>query len=143
MAEVIARDKFHCPTCGADAHWDPKKQALVCPYCGTIAPATIDAKTGEVVEHDLVTALRTYASENRGWKTQKISVKCQSCQAISVFDPGRVAQNCAFCGSAQVVPYEQTHAPISPECVLPFKITESQVRDQIRQWYGSRWFAPN
>ncbi len=23
------------------------------------------------------------------------------------------------------------------------KLSENQVRDSIRQWYGSRWFAPN
>jgi hypothetical protein len=27
--------------------------------------------------------------------------------------------------------------------LLPFKISETQVRESIRRWYGSRWFAPN
>lgn len=26
---------------------------------------------------------------------------------------------------------------------MPFKISNGQIRDRIRQWYGSRWFAPN
>jgi len=26
---------------------------------------------------------------------------------------------------------------------LPMKISETHVRDSIRQWYGNRWFAPN
>lgn len=142
MADAIAREKFYCPNCGADAHWNPAKQSLVCPYCGTTAPSQRDEKTGEIAEHDLVTALRALPAEKRGWKAEKVSVKCQSCQAISVLDSAIVGQRCSFCGSAQLVPYEQIKAPISPESLLPFKWTESQVRESIRRWYGSRWFAP-
>ncbi|MGV3774381.1 MAG: zinc ribbon domain-containing protein [Verrucomicrobiales bacterium] len=142
MATTEAREKFACPACGADAHWNPGKQALICPYCGTTSPLEKNSEGG-IVEHDLVTALRNVPMQERGWKAEKKSVKCQHCQAISVFDPVRVAQRCEFCGSAQIVPYEQLKPPISPESLLPFKVTEPQVREEIRRWYGSRWFAPN
>lgn len=141
--EAIAREKFHCPACGADAHWNAAKGALVCPYCGTESPMEV-APSGEVVrENDLAAAMRALPADKRGWHAEKRSVKCQSCQAVTVFDPARAAQRCEFCGSAQIVPYDEIKAPISPEGLLAFKIAESQVRDSIRQWYGSRWFAPN
>ena len=70
-------------------------------------------------------------------------MKCQSCQAISVFKPERVAQTCDFCGSPALVPYDEIKAPIRPESVLPFKLTEGEVRDKVHAWYRSRWFAPN
>lgn len=143
MGEVTALKKYHCPACGAEAQWNPARQALVCPYCGTSAPAEIDKETGEIKEHDLVTALREVGPERRGWQVDRISVKCQSCQAISVFEPGRVAQRCEFCGSSAIVPYQQIQAPIQPESLLPFKISEADVREAIRRWYASRWFAPN
>ena len=57
-------------------------------------------------------------------------MKCQSCQAISVFDPTRVAQRCDFCGSSALIPVEQIKAPIRPESLLEFKIAETQVRDK-------------
>ncbi len=142
MSEILARDKYHCPTCGADAHWNAAKQALVCPYCGTVSPAQLTAE-GEIRELDLITALRSVPDDQRGYNTERVSVKCQSCQAISSFEPNRVAQNCEFCGSAQLVPYEQTKAVIRPESLLPFKLANTAVRDQIRTWYSSRWFAPN
>jgi len=142
--EATALQKFACPACGAEAVWNPAKQALVCPYCGTISPLEAPpTAAGEIREHDLASALRNLPDEMRGWKAQKISVRCQSCQAISVFDPDKVADRCEFCGSAQIVPYEQVKPPISPESLLPFKIDQSVVRDSIRQWYRSRWFAPN
>ncbi len=142
MQETIAQQKYSCPACGAQAQWNPAKQSLVCAYCGTTSPAEI-REDGEIVEHDLVMALRDIPDSRRGWEAQKISVKCQSCNAISIFDPQRVAQNCDFCGSAQLVRYEDVKEVFRPESMLPFKISETQVRETIRRWYGSRWFAPN
>src|SRR5688572_32569683 len=98
--EVKARIKHTCPACGAEATWHPAKQALVCGFCGTTAPGTLqDAATGEIVEYDLSTALRSIPDSKRGWHAQKQSVKCQSCHAISVFDPARQSQGCEFCGA--------------------------------------------
>ena len=146
MPDAIAQKKFSCPACGAEAQWNPARKAIVCPYCGTVSPAQEQlSATGEqeIVEHDLVAALRGIPDDKRGWQTQKTSVKCQSCQAISVFDPSRVSQRCDFCGSTVLVPYEQIKEAFTPESLLPMKIPETQVRDSIRRWYGSRWFAPN
>ena len=146
MPEAIAKKKFSCPACGAAAEWNPAKQSLVCPFCGTTSPAQVelDAAGEQVItEHDLVAAIRGIPDDKRGWLAKKTSVKCQSCQAISVFDPERVGQRCNFCGSAALVPYEEIKEAFRPESLLPFKISETQVRESIRQWYGSRWFAPN
>src|SRR4029077_4623900 len=137
--ETRAQQKFSCPACGAEAVWDPAKQALICPFCGTASPAKLDADTGKIVEHDLVAALRGIGDDARGWQAAKRYVKCQSCQAISVLDPARQAQRCEFCGSAQLVPYEQSKESFRPESLLPFKITEDKARDGIRAWFGRVW----
>jgi len=143
MDETLAQQKFACPACGAEAIWNPAKQALVCPFCGTTSPATLDPNAGGILEHDLVTALRGITDDKRGWQTEKRYVKCQSCQAISVLDPNRQAQRCEFCGSAQLVAYEQIKDAFRPESVLPFKVSEDKARDGIRGWYGKLWLAPN
>jgi DNA-directed RNA polymerase subunit RPC12/RpoP len=140
--EIKARQKYNCPSCGGEAQWNPSKQALVCPYCGTVSPAEINA-SGDIQEHDLATALRAIGPDHRGWAAEKQSVKCQSCQAITVFDPSRAAQRCDFCGSAAIIPMEQQTRPIRPDSLLEFKVAETKVRESIRQWYGTRWFAPN
>ena len=146
MPEATAQKKFSCPSCGGEAQWNPAKKLLVCPFCGTTSPAQAElSATGDeqIVEHDLVAALRGIPDSARGWQAAKTSVKCQSCQAISVFDATRVGQRCDFCGSSALVPYEEIKEAFRPESLLPMKISETQVRDSIRQWYGSRWFAPN
>jgi hypothetical protein len=146
MAEAVAQKKFSCPACGGESQWNPSKQALVCPFCGTVSPAQAElTATGDqlIVEHDLVAALRGIPDARRGWQTERVSVRCQSCQAISVFDPARVGQRCDFCGSSALVPYEEIKEAFRPESLLPMKVSETQVRDAIRRWYGTRWFAPN
>ena len=134
--------KFACPACGGEANWHPARQKLVCPFCGTESPAPADA-AGPIVEHDLAQALRAMSDQPRGWQLEKRSVVCQSCRAISILDPKRQAQNCEFCGSAQLVPYEEKEAAFRPESVLPFRIAATEARDRIRRWYGKRWLAPS
>ncbi len=141
--ELTAQQRFTCPLCGGEAHWEPGRQMLVCAYCGNAMPAAQDPVSGVIREHDLAAALREVPDDQRGWDTQTHTVRCQSCQAITVFPAGVVAQQCAFCGSSALVDYKELRAPIRPESLLPFKITESEVRDAAHAWYRSRWFAPN
>jgi hypothetical protein len=139
---ALALAKFACPACGAEANWHPGKQKLVCPYCGTESPAPPDVAFA-AREHDLAQALAAHgAVALSGWATQKRQVRCQSCRAISVLDPARQAQTCEFCGSAQLVPYDETEPAFRPESVLPFRVTEPDARDRLRRWFGRLWLAP-
>lgn len=142
---ATALGKFACPACGAEAHWNPSKHALICPYCGTESPAELEARGADtvIVEHDLVQALRAIPDSARGWDARKTSVRCQSCRAISVFDPDKVGQRCEFCGSSALVAYEEVKEAFRPESLLPLKVSEPQARDLIRAWYRRQWLAPN
>jgi predicted RNA-binding Zn-ribbon protein involved in translation (DUF1610 family) len=145
MPEIKALGKRPCPECGGELEWNAGKQAFACPYCGLVPKdqPTRLGDDGTIVEHDLEQALTSVGDEGRGYRAQTTAVKCQSCQAISVFEAGRVAQRCEFCGSPSIAPYTETKDPITPESLLPVKLSEPQVRDLIKQWYASRWFAPN
>ncbi|SFB73719.1 hypothetical protein SAMN05216344_102138 [Polaromonas sp. OV174] len=143
--------KHPCPECGGDLQWNAAKQALVCPYCGTVVPWA-ESKAGQpggamVAEQDLLEALKNPAS-GRGWGDaaagqKKREVQCQSCHAISVFVDGKVAKVCDFCGSPSIIEHESSNDAITPQSLLPFKISDGQMRESLRKWYGSRWFAPN
>ena len=140
-SSLTAVQKYPCAACGAQAEWNPGRQLLVCPFCGTSAPFTINPD-GTIVENDLAAALRAAPADERGWLVERRTVKCQSCKAVSVFDPARVGQNCDFCGSPKLLDYQEIKAPIRPQSLLPFKVTEAHVRDQIRRWYAGKWLAP-
>lgn len=137
--------KHPCPECGGDLQWNAARQSLTCPYCGTVVPWT-DAQQADpgtaIVEQDLASALADPAA-GRGWGNERREVQCQSCKAISVFVDGKVAKRCDFCGSPAIIPHESQQDAITPQSLLPFKISDGQVRDLIRKWYGSHFFAPN
>ncbi len=168
--------KHPCPECGGDLQWNATKQALACPYCGTIVPLSAAAEgvgdgSAGVVEQDLLAALQRLQAEEalppplpplpqggvvgmlqsmaatpaeqRGYGAQPREVQCQSCHAISVFVDGKVADRCEFCGSPSIIAHESLGDAITPQSVLPFQISDGQVRDSIRRWYGTRWFAPS
>ena len=143
MPEITALEKHPCPACGAQAEWNPAQGRLVCPFCGTASPYELDPATGQIEEIDLVRTLRELPEDARGWAADTRSVQCQSCRAVSVFTAGRVGQNCEFCGSPALVDYQEIKAPIRPQSLLPFKVSESQVREQIRRWYAGKWLAPS
>ena len=143
MGSIAAVDKYACAACGAQAEWNPSRQLLVCTFCGTSAPFSVDDKTGALVEHDLVKALRETPDSERGWLEAKRTVQCQSCKAVAVFEAAKVGQNCEFCGSPSLLDYQEIRAPIRPQGILPFKVDTGRVREQIRSWFGSKWLAPS
>ena len=142
LSEVTARQKLACPACGGEAQWNPGKKALICAYCGTESPYEVKLD-GEIVEHDLVAALQSIPQGARGWQDDRRPVRCQHCQAISTFTSAQQGKACDFCGSTALVPFEETGDIIRPESLLPFEVSESSARDRLRQWYKSRFWAPN
>lgn len=140
--EHLALGKHTCAACGAEGEWNPSRQALVCPFCGTVSPVDVDRESGELREIDLVRALRELPDEERGWLAARRSVRCRSCDAVSVLDPGRVGQNCEFCGSTELVDYQELRAPIRPCGVVPFRIDKTGAQTAARGWLATRWLAP-
>jgi hypothetical protein len=112
--EVTAREKFACPACGAQAEWSPSKQKLICPFCGTESPYQLNPSSGAIEEIDLVKTLRELPDSLRGWQAEKRSVRCQSCRAVMVFDPSRVAQNCEILWIAGPGGLQGTQGPDQP-----------------------------
>lgn len=141
--QVAAREKHACPACGAQAEWNPAKQMLVCPFCGVESPYEGHKAGGAVAELDLLAMLRDLPAEQRGWDTARRSVQCQSCKAVMVYDAAKVGKNCEFCGSPALVDYDELQSPIRPQSLLPFKLSQNDVRDRMKRWYAGRWFAPN
>ncbi len=141
--QITAREKHACPACGAQAEWNPAKQLLICPFCGIESPYEEHKAAGVVEELDLIAMLRSLPESAKGWDTARRSVQCQSCKAVMVFDPAKVGKNCEFCGSPALVDYDDVQAPVRPQSLLPFVVSQHDVRDQMKRWYASKWFAPN
>jgi hypothetical protein len=143
MSAVTALGKRPCPDCAGELEWNPGKKVLACPYCGFISKD--QPKTGDqgITERDLEKALGETGDDRRGYGEQTTKVKCQNCHAISVFESSRVAQRCDFCGSPSVIAYQETRDAITPESLLPVQLDAPRVRDLVKNWVRTRWFAPD
>ncbi|MCW1887068.1 zinc ribbon domain-containing protein [Luteolibacter flavescens] len=143
-AEVRSLERHVCPECGGKAEWDPGKKELVCPYCGTHFPNVgPPPMPGSVVEHDLDATLATLGDKAANVDTATRRVECNNCHAVLVRGAGTVAQHCDFCGSPELLDYQDIQSPILPESLLPAAISKEQAYHAIKAFLAARWFAPN
>ena len=146
MADVAALDKHPCAACGAQAQWNPSKQALVCGFCGTSAPFWRGCQPGAILELDLwVKALRKLPDEGarlaRGAAVRPVP-ELQG--RLGVRARSRRAELRLLRIPQAGVQDDKIKAPIRPQSLLPFKASEGDVREQMRRWYASpKWLAPN
>jgi len=139
------RERFPCPNCGGDMRYDPQASALKCPYCGTVqpVPASVAEGLASVAERPLESYLDPSLARMERLSEAALQVQCSGCGSVVEFEPPEVAGSCPFCG-AQIVAQPRAADPlVAPEGVLPFSISEKQARASVRDWLGSRWFAPN
>lgn len=131
--------QFPCKSCGAKLDFDPKQTRLKCGYCGYAED--IPQSEADVKEHDFENFDPKKLGKGLGKEFKP--VKCEQCGANTEVDPKLTSLLCAFCGSNQVIPREQTQATLKPESLLPFKIAKDQVIDMFRTWIQGLWFRPN
>ena len=99
-----------CPNCGATVVYNPALRKMYCEYCGYEGEITIDEAKNDVVELDFESAVNKQSCE---WGTEKKSVECKNCGAVSIYDALETAAVCPFCGSTHVMP-AATENTISP-----------------------------
>ena len=131
--------QFPCKVCGAKLSFKPGAEKLLCEYCGNVEeiPRSRDA----VVEH----AFEAYMPDatNSGYGRELKRYACQQCGAQTEVEPHISSFSCAFCGSNQVLPQEQSTTLHKPESLLPFLVDQKQCLDAFRAWVKSLWFRPN
>ncbi|RPE72085.1 hypothetical protein EDD53_1228 [Pacificibacter maritimus] len=133
--------EFPCATCGADMHFDPEGHQLLCSHCGAVQ----DLDTSQfkpLRERPFTTSdPDLWAQDDRDIEIKQVA-HCSSCSAQIDFSDTAHAKQCPYCASPIVT---DTGAKRShkPDGVLPFAVKETQARDALGDWLGSRWFAPN
>ena len=141
--ELTAREKFPCPACGAQAEWNPAKQKLVCPFCGTESPYQINpasgADRGDRSGQDAARAAGLAARLARG-EAQRAVPELPRGDGVRSRRASRRTASSA--GLRRSCAYDEIKDPISPQSLLPFRVADTTVREQIRRWYASKWFAP-
>lgn len=139
-----------CPQCGGKGEWNPRKRLLACPYCGfefaAVGPPE-DAYGPEapntVVEHPLLPTLERLGLHAGDPGQRRRRVRCRHCEAVMERSGATIQSSCDFCGSPELVEYEASGEWIRPESLLPLVVPKERAYQLLRQWLGSRFWAPN
>ena len=127
---------FSCPSCGGRPTWNPARQNLHCPYCGSDIPVDMDRTAP--AEYDIHTAPVGRALD---WGEETHVVRCEGCGAQTILGKGESATRCAFCGSPHVLE-DQSAAGIAPESAIPFAVPQESAVSIFRKWLKGKLFAP-
>ena len=144
MPDITALEKHPCAACGAQAEWNPAKQRLVCPFCGTESPYQVDTDTGE----DPGDRSRRGAARDAGRPARLADRAPQRAvpelQGGDGLRPGarRPELRVLRLAGARGLPGDQGAHPAA-EPAARSRSTRTQVRESMRAWYASHWFAPN
>ena len=68
-------------------------------------------------------------------------IQCDACGGSLVYDAGREAATCLFCGSVALRPEDLVHVP-TPDAAIPFAIEPGTADEQFRRWARSSWWYP-
>ncbi len=136
QAAPSASHSYPCAQCGARLEFAPGTNALRCPYCGHLQQLT---ETGRQVSEHSYEAFAQLPRKPVASLAAHVFA-CQKCGARTESDA--LADACQFCG-APVVAELQGGEMVVPEAVLPFVVDRNGVREALRKWIKSRWFAPN
>lgn len=134
--------RFPCGTCGADMHFDPENHDLLCPHCG--ATSDLDFSTSTALrEHSFNADIdpNLWIEDTEDQQQTRVT-HCTSCSAQIDFSDTAHATQCPYCASPIVTDTGQKRSH-KPDGVLPFHLKETQARQALVDWLGSRWFAPN
>ncbi|GAA3431883.1 NADH pyrophosphatase zinc ribbon domain-containing protein [Kutzneria kofuensis] len=133
---TVSPNAFPCGGCGARVEFAPGTTAMRCPYCGY--EQQISHGDRQIREHGLA-ELGTLPRKPVAQLAAYVYV-CQRCAAQT--QSNETATLCQFCGSPLVLDPDAS-GQIVPEAVLPFALDRNGVRESLRKWINSRWFAPN
>ncbi|WP_198170436.1 hypothetical protein [Actinoplanes awajinensis] len=128
--------QYPCSGCGASLEFAPGTTVLKCPYCGTETP--VAAADRAIREHSW--AAFTGLPRKPIATLAPHVFTCRGCGAVTQSD--KISERCQFCGAALVADVTSGEQVV-PEAVLPFLIDRPALREALRGWASSRWFAPN
>ena len=120
--------EIYCPSCGAPAKFNIRRQKYLCGYCGS------KVEIGEAQQQKQgFRKIRSDVLKNSIKQYKLFDVNCEGCGAQIVFEENEALSSCPFCGKA-LVRSEYLKADNMPECVIPFVVTEKEAKDLLSKW---------
>lgn len=127
---------FTCPSCGAPQKFSPATGTLICEFCHK--ESTIDQLNIPIEEHQLNEALRKLDAEPN--HTIEKQIHCKKCGGEFTLTPYTFSTNCPYCGTPAVTDFIKE---ITPQSLIPFRLSHKKAQERFKAWVGSLWFAPS
>ena len=130
---------FPCLQCGNQMSFSPERGQLYCSYCKT---------EKEIPDKEIEAAEYMYFPEDEHfeapvWENEPGQVlTCPSCGADTVLGAAAMTATCPFCSSHYVTEAPADKAVISPETMIPFRISEAAAGNSFTEWVKKQWLAP-
>ena len=149
LVTTESADSHKCISCGGNLKFHIKEGMLVCLSCGNrFYPESfeINEMLSERVEQEIKPEdFEKASSEEDSYRidySTKQEIMCNACGAVVVTDKNTLSTFCAFCGSPAIV-NRRIQKEFRPDYIVPFKLTQKQAEDNIREWAKNREFLPS
>lgn len=137
--ETARADRFTCPQCGGRMTFTPSGQSLTCEYCDSQQRRTLKQQVpAEADGADFIIGLATARGHLRPATVH--TIMCSGCGATMILPPHQISQNCPFCQSSYVLSQQATAESIVPDRVIPFQVSEAQMKLALRGWFAQQKF---
>lgn len=124
-------DRFICPQCGGKMVYSADGSQIICEFCSNRERK--NQENGASGEQDFFLAMATRKGHAR--QMNAITFDCDGCGSQFILPPTRMTITCPYCGSAYVVKSSDSKSTLQPNGVIPFKISEYNVKEILRAWF--------
>lgn len=113
-----------CANCGKALVYNPEKQKMECPSCGSLyeADQIPEPEAEDTMECNIYT--------------------CTACGAELAVNGVESSTFCAYCGQPTIV-FSRVSAEIKPKYIIPFSVTKEQAVTSIRRQLNKGFFISN
>ena len=147
-APVEKERKFPCKSCGANLTFAPGQSVLKCTFCGHTE--TIPQTAQEIKEYSFNDYLQKPRTP-RATAAKKENIRTFAATAAAPWShldaTVKATVTCPYCGAPLVLDDkkagEDDEDVITPEALIPFKVTSQRAQQLFKDWIAGLWFAPN
>ena len=131
-----------CPNCGSDLKFLPGSKNIKCVSCDSLFDIE-SLGTGDLDEYeeDLSSVLENIKQQAKTDVKSK-AIHCEDCGGLINIDNKTVSTSCPFCGSSKVIIEDESDELIKITGVIPFVLTEEDVKRKFKEWIKGKLYAP-
>lgn len=130
-----------CPNCGSKLVFLPNTSSVKCVSCGsTFNIESLGRGKLDSEETNLEEILEKLKNANN--KEVARIIHCEDCGALINLNGKTISTSCPFCGSNKVIEENKEEFVTPINGVIPFVITENDVKTLFKTWINKKLMAP-